>query len=42
MNPAEYQRAGELFDQLRQRPEFEQTEVLAAACAGQPELRDRV
>ena len=42
MNPEEYQRAGELFDQLRQQPESEQMEVLAAACAGKPELRAQV
>jgi eukaryotic-like serine/threonine-protein kinase len=42
MNPADHQRAGELFEQLRNLRESERAAALDAACAGHPGLREQV
>ncbi len=42
MNPADYRRAGELFEQLRQLPEMEHDAALDAACGANEGLRDHV
>jgi hypothetical protein len=42
MSPTDYQRAGDLFDQLREVPETERAAMLDAACAGNAELRAQV
>ena len=42
MTPADYKRAGELFEQLREVSEAERPSALDTACAGNSVLRDQV
>ena len=42
MTPADYRRAGDLFEQLRELPENERRAALDAACAGNSGLRSQV
>ena len=42
MTPADYKRAGELFEQLRELPESERAPALDSACAGDRGLREQV
>jgi Tol biopolymer transport system component len=42
MSPADYRKAADLFDQLRELPESERASALDAACLGNTELRAEV
>src|ERR1039458_3120206 len=42
MPPADYKRAGELFEELREVSESERASTLDSACAGDPGLREQV
>jgi serine/threonine-protein kinase len=42
MTPELYQRAGELFEEVRELPESEWAVAIDSACGGDTELRDHV